>query len=149
MKKIILILAIISYALYSNASTGHHTSIKSDSAGVSKKLNDLNSKMTDLKTQLTKIQNQLPTDSAKYQDLLSRSLDEQKKSKDYAKDAVGGDVSAAKKAEKQAKKASDATDDANDAKKQFDKDKKKIKSLTKDIQKTQGKIDKLNSQSSQ
>ncbi|MBV8390530.1 MAG: hypothetical protein JO080_12070 [Mucilaginibacter sp.] len=120
MKKIILILAIVGYAMYGHASASSKTSIiKLDSAGVSRKLNDLNSKLADLKNQLTGYQNQLPVDSAKYQDLLSKSLDEQKKSKDYAKDAVGGDVSDAKKAAKQAKKAADATDDANDAKKKI------------------------------
>ena len=147
MKKIVLILAIVSYALYSKASVAREMpAIKPDSAAISKKVKDLNDKIADLKSQLAKVQNDLPTDSAKYQELLSKSLDEQKKSKDYAKDAVGGDVGDANKAAKQAKRAADATDDANDAKKQFDKDKKKIKNLTKDIQKTQNKIDKLSAQ---
>lgn len=145
MKKIILILAIVSYAICTHAAGTSPVNVK-DSLEIKKKLNDLNTKLTDLNTQLSNIQTLLPTDSAKYQELLSKSLDEQKKSKDYAKDAVGGDVGDANKAARQARKAADATDDANDAKKQFDKDKKKIKSLTKDIKKTQEKIDKLNAQ---
>ena len=101
MKKIILILAIIGYAVHAHAT---NVTVKKDSLEIKKKLNDLNSKLTDLNTQLSNIQTQLPTDSAKYQGLLSKSLDEQKKSKDYAKDAVGGDVGDANKAARQAKK---------------------------------------------
>jgi len=69
MKKFMFILAIISYALFAHASVNiNNPSIKKDSIGVNKKLNDLNSKLADLNAQLTKIQNQLPVDSAKYQD---------------------------------------------------------------------------------
>ena len=86
MKKFMFILAIISYALFAHASVNiNNPSIKKDSIGVNKKLNDLNSKLADLNAQLTNIQNQLPVDSAKYQDLLANSLDAQNKSKDAAK----------------------------------------------------------------
>jgi peptidoglycan hydrolase CwlO-like protein len=142
MKKAIFVLAVLCYALHSQAAASFKADTV-DSVKFNKKVAKLKVDLTELTSELSKVQNQIPVDSAKAAETVQKSHNAQEKSKDKAKDAVGGSVSDAKKAEKSAKDAENATDDANDATKQLEKDRKKVKSLTKDIAKTQKKLDDL------
>lgn len=145
MKKIITLLFVCISLLCFKVSAAVRTPILADTVGNGLKISKLTKNLGELRTELAEFRQRLPSDSAKMVDLNNQSLEAQRKSKESAKDAVGGDVSDAKKAEKEAKKAEEATSDANDAVDQVNKDHKKIKQLLKDINKTQGKINKLQS----
>lgn len=146
MKKLLLIMLVAIFGYNAHASTYLKTdTIKKDTVKINKQIRSLGASLLELKTELANVQNQIPIDSVKMENAISKSNDILAKSKKTASNAVGGDVSDAKKAEKEAKKAANASDDANDAKKQLEKDRKKIISLKKEIAKTQMKLDKLKS----
>jgi len=147
MKKIILLLIVGSCAFSLQAATRVDAGAAgTDSAKIARKIKDLNEDLANLKSQLAEVQKKIPIDSVNLENLLSKSHDAQLDSKKAAKDAVGGDVGDAKKAEKEAKRAADATDDAHDAQSLLDDDRKTLKKLNKRIEKTQEKLNKLQTQ---
>lgn len=144
MKKTLLVFMVVCYVIHANASVNLKADIaQKDTAKINKQVRALKTKLASLTAQLAVVQKRIPEDSVKMQQYLEKSHDAQVKSKKSAKNAVGGDVGDARKAEKLAKKAASLTDDANDATRQLEKDRKKEKNLTSDIEETQKKLDKL------
>lgn len=116
---------------------------KQDTAKMNTIIARLNLKLAQLKEQLNSRQKQIPVDSVKLEKLLSRSHDEQVKSKRKSEAAIGGDADDAKLAEKQAKRAAKHTKEAEQAAERLERSYKKKKDLNKKIEKTQLQLNKL------
>lgn len=116
---------------------------KQDNAKINTAIARLNLKLAELKEQLNSIQTQIPADSLKLEKLLSKSHEEQVKSKRKSEVAVGGDADDAKLAEKQAKRAAKHTKEAEQAAERLERSYKKLKDINKKIEKTQLQLTRL------
>ncbi len=146
MKKRLLFLftALLFLSAYSYAA-GQHLSdtTQRDTAKINKKIRNLQADLGEYQADLLKTQNQIPADSIALIKATDKSNDALANSKRAASDALGGDLSDAKKASKKAKQAANASSDADDAQKQLDKDRKKVKKLSAKIAQTEKKISDL------
>lgn len=147
MRKILFILAVLSYGFHAHAEFQIKADTqKIDSGKVNKQITKLQLKLDDLKKQLIDTQNKLPIDSATLSTMLQQSHDAQVKSRKKSEKAVGGDVSDAKEAEKEAKDAAKQTQKAENDAKQVKEDRKKMKDLMKEIGKKQQQLNTLQGQ---
>ena len=146
MKKRILFLftLLLFLSAYSYAATRQPADTSQrDTAKINKKIRNLQADLAEYQADLLKTQNQIPTDSIALVKATDKSNDALADRKRAASDALGGDLSDAKKAAKKAKQAANASSDVDDAQKQLDKDRKKVKKLSAKIARTEKKISDL------
>ena len=144
-KRILFLLPVLLFlSVYSLAGTQHLAdTTQRDTAKINKKIRNLQADLAGYQADLLKTQNQIPADSIALIKATDKSNDALADSKKAASDALGGDLSDAKKAAKKAKQAANASSDADDAQKQLDKDRKKVKKLNAKIARTEKKISDL------
>ncbi len=146
MKRRILFLftSLLFLSAYAHAVSLHLAdTTQRDTGKINKKIRNLQADLSGYQSDLTKTQSQIPIDSVALINATAKSNDALADSKKAASDALGGDLSDAKKAAKKAKQAANASSDADDAQRQLDKDRKKVKKLNAKIAKTEKKISDL------
>ena len=144
-KKVFLLFTTLLFiSAHTFAATKHLSdTTQRDTAKINKKIRNLQADLAGYQADLAKTQIQIPVDSVAVITLRAKSNDALDDSKKAANDAVGGDLSDAKKAAKKAKQAANAASDAHSAQKQLDADRKRLKKLTEKIAKTEQKINDL------